>query len=156
MDYAAELGKVYLFKSMPKDQLNKLGKKAREYGLPPGASIFEEGDTGDELFVIVHGTARVLKNNAAGDPEEVATLGNGSYFGELAFVVDDHVRAATIEMTERSVLLGFKQDEVLELIAEDEALGVHLYRAIARGLARRLNSTTQDKAYFKVLARRGR
>ena len=156
MDYATELSKIYLFRDMPPPQLAKLATKAREYGLQPGARLFEEGDAGDELFVIVLGTARVLKNNDAGDPEEVATLATGSYFGEIAFVVDDHIRGATIEMTERSVLLGLKQDDILELIAGDDALGVHLYRAIARGLARRLNSTTRDKAYFKVLARRGR
>jgi len=155
VDYVVELSKVFLFKDMPRDQLRKLATKAREYGLQPGARLFDEGDAGDEIFVIVLGTARVLKNNDAGDAEEVATLASGSYFGEIAFVVDDHVRGASIEMTERSVLLGLKQDDIRELIAGDDTLGLHLYRAIARGLARRLNSTTRDKAYFKVLARRG-
>ena len=49
-----------------------------------------EGEAGDALFVILQGTAAVLR-----DGVEVAEVGEGSYFGELA-ILDGAPRSATI------------------------------------------------------------
>ncbi len=57
----------------------------------PGQAVVREGDPGTRLFLIVRGTARV---EMAGEGE-VATLGAGNFFGELA-LLEKHGRTATV------------------------------------------------------------
>jgi cAMP-dependent protein kinase regulator len=60
-----------------------------------GQEIVRQGDSGDEFFIILEGTCRVLKAEGDGGPREVAVLENGGYFGELA-LLRDVPRSATV------------------------------------------------------------
>jgi NADH dehydrogenase len=51
----------------------------------PGQCVFEEGDLGDRLYIIVRGRADVVRGRGSGE-ELLATLGKGQYFGELALM----------------------------------------------------------------------
>jgi CRP/FNR family transcriptional regulator, cyclic AMP receptor protein len=152
MSYPELLKKVHLFRDLPAADLEKIAGIATEYVLPSHTTLFSDGDEGDEFFAILRGTARVLKKNASGEMEEVAVLGTHSYFGEMAFIIDEHKRTATIETQEDCIVLGFKQDELLKLLNKDDHLAHHFYRALAVGLARRLMATTRDSAYYKAVA----
>ncbi|MBI5511161.1 MAG: cyclic nucleotide-binding domain-containing protein [Deltaproteobacteria bacterium] len=152
MNYAEALKKVHLFKDLPAADLDKLAAVGTEYVLPSHTTLFSEGESGDEMFAILRGTAKILKKNAKGEPEEVATLGTNSYFGEMAFIIDEHTRSATLETQEDCVVLGFKQDDLLKILAKDDRLAHRFYRALAVGLARRLMATTRDTAFYKAVA----
>jgi CRP/FNR family transcriptional regulator, cyclic AMP receptor protein len=152
MDYVEELKKVYLFKDLAADEIAKLASVAHEYGLFGGEALFREGHPGDEFFVIVMGTARIIKQGKDGESEQVALLASGSYFGEIGFINADHIRTASVEILERSSVLGFKRADVVALLEADEKLAHHFYRALATGLARRLEATTEDAAHYKAIA----
>lgn len=153
MDRVEALSKVYLFRELPAEQLEKLADVATSHSLSPHTVLFDEGQSGADLYVIVLGTLKVLKKRGKeGDAEEVATLATGSYFGEVAFLVDDHERSASVETTDRTELLSFKYEDLSRICDEDPKLGYYVYRALARALAKRLSNTTRDAAYFKALA----
>lgn len=58
----------------------------------PGEVVFEEGDSGDSLFMIMSGQVEILKR--FGDSQEtVRSLGPGEYFGEMA-LLGRHPRSA--------------------------------------------------------------
>jgi CRP-like cAMP-binding protein len=154
MDFAASLKQVVLFKDFPQAEIDKLAACAKEYEIPAGRALFSEGDDASEFFALVMGTVKVLKKDRAGNQEEVALLGTGSYFGEIEFVSGAEERAATIEAQEHCRIIGFRHDKLRALIQEDKDLGFHLYSAMARGLALRLTKTTKDAAYFKAIALR--
>jgi CRP-like cAMP-binding protein len=153
VDYVQALSKTLLFKEMPQAELQKLAKVAVEQKLPAHTTLFEDGTPGDELFVIILGSVKVLKDDKSGEAEEVATLGTGSYFGEMALVADDHKRTATIETQELTLLLAFKQEPLLALCAKDDKFAHAFYKCLARGLERRLRSATIDAAYYRSVAR---
>jgi NADH dehydrogenase len=50
-----------------------------------GETVFNEGDTGDSLFMILSGRVEVLKRFGA-EPRAVGMLGPGEYFGEMALL----------------------------------------------------------------------
>jgi cyclic nucleotide-binding protein/FHA domain-containing protein len=59
-----------------------------------GEAVIEEGTKGTSAFVILSGTAKVLKRS--GNREiAVATLGNGQVFGEMG-LIEDRPRSATV------------------------------------------------------------
>jgi cAMP-dependent protein kinase regulator len=64
--------------------------------IAPGAAIVREGDAGESVFVLEAGEVRVCKKRPRGTPLEVARLGAGAMFGEIA-VMTDRRRHATVE-----------------------------------------------------------
>ena len=59
----------------------------------PGETLFNEGDAGDSVFMILSGRVEVLKRFGA-EPRVVRRLGPGEYFGEMA-LLGRHPRSAT-------------------------------------------------------------
>ena len=61
-----------------------------------GDVIVQQGDPGDEFYIIEEGTAIVLQRRSADEPQiEVGRLGPSDYFGEIALLLD-RPRAATV------------------------------------------------------------
>jgi CRP-like cAMP-binding protein len=151
MNYVQILRDTFVFKAMPEAELKKLVALASEERLAGQATVFSEGEAGDDMYIIALGSVRVLKKNRDGVEEEIATLGTGSYFGEMALVAEEHERTATIIASEPSTMLVLRRQAIEALCAKDNALAHHFYRALARGLVRRLRATSTDAAYYKTL-----
>lgn len=60
-----------------------------------GVSIVKQGDTGNEFFIILEGTAIVTQTNDAGESGQVAELGPADFFGEIAMLTQE-TRKATV------------------------------------------------------------
>jgi CRP-like cAMP-binding protein len=84
------LSHVRLFSTLSQRELRHLVKHAKTVRAGEGTVLVSEGVGGDEFFVIVSGTARVLRRG-----RRVADLVPGSSFGELA-LLDRGPRNATI------------------------------------------------------------
>ena len=63
----------------------------------PGEAVFNQGDFGDNVYVVEKGTCEVIREKD-GESQHVADLGGGDYFGEMA-VLSDVSRNATIRAT---------------------------------------------------------
>ncbi len=74
-----------LFEGMSEDEINTFyeGLEVRSY--PDGTVVIEEGDSGDSLFMIRSGAARVVAH-MFGRAIELARLVDGDLFGEVAFL----------------------------------------------------------------------
>ena len=86
-----ELKKVPLFSGLTQRQLKQLARGFREREFKPGTPVVREGQmSGVGFFVITEGEAYVSV-----DGSEVARLGPGDHFGELA-LISERVRSATV------------------------------------------------------------
>ena len=90
-DRSDDLKRVPLFSDLNKRQLKRIGSDFRERSFKPGTSVVRQGEmSGIGFFVITAGDASVTV-----DGREVATLGPGDHFGELA-LISERTRAATV------------------------------------------------------------
>ena len=151
MDKLRALRQTRLFEALPEPELVKLAALAKASRFNQGDAICREGESGSELFVLVLGSVRATKG---GNDEDVATIGSGSYFGEMSMASPDHKRAATIRALEDSEVLVISGDELNALADQDAAFGYAFYRALARGLAQRMRAAANDVALLKSLARK--
>eukprot|EP00441_Pelagodinium_beii_P018927 CAMPEP_0197657254 /NCGR_PEP_ID=MMETSP1338-20131121/44511_1 /TAXON_ID=43686 ORGANISM="Pelagodinium beii, Strain RCC1491" /NCGR_SAMPLE_ID=MMETSP1338 /ASSEMBLY_ACC=CAM_ASM_000754 /LENGTH=767 /DNA_ID=CAMNT_0043233583 /DNA_START=51 /DNA_END=2354 /DNA_ORIENTATION=- len=92
--------KVELFKRLPEEELPNLARCGQNIEFKEGDVIIQQGDQGNELFIIRKGSAEVV---IGGKP--VANLKGGDYFGENALLREEP-RTATI--TAKSVVKALK------------------------------------------------
>jgi CRP-like cAMP-binding protein len=102
-----------LLADLPPGALERLVARLALVELAPGEVLFREGDAGTCLYVVSEGEV-VVESAAAG---ELAWLGPGSFFGEIALVTD-LPRSATIRAgAAPALLLAIDRDVVREQIA---------------------------------------
>jgi CRP/FNR family transcriptional regulator, cyclic AMP receptor protein len=84
------LAQVKMFSSLNKKELAMISRAADVITVKDGAEIVREGTYGHDFYLIVSGAATVRRNG-----RKVASLGPGSYFGELS-LLDNGPRSATV------------------------------------------------------------
>ncbi len=116
-----------------------------ERRVPSGAVVIEEGESGDELFIVRSGGVEIRKQTRAGDSYTVVRLRetDNVFFGELALIDDDR-RSATVIATENSEFLVIRKSDFLALGERAPHIALPITRAIARILAGRVRRTTVD------------
>nr|WP_319776221.1 cyclic nucleotide-binding domain-containing protein [uncultured Sphaerochaeta sp.] len=81
-----------LFKGASQEFIKEISLKLKPLILVPDDCLFRHGDIGDEMYFIVKGSLSVYREDKK---EKIATLSEGSYFGEIA-LLKDIPRTATI------------------------------------------------------------
>jgi CRP/FNR family transcriptional regulator, cyclic AMP receptor protein len=88
-----QLKEVPFFSGLSKKQLSRIGQQVDEIDVSSGKELARQGEFGQEFFVIVEGTADVVRDGA-----RLAELGPGDFFGEMALLEEDR-RTATVRAT---------------------------------------------------------
>lgn len=81
-----------------------------------GETIFRKGDVGDLLYIIASGKIEVLAEG-----KQIATLGKGEYFGEMA-LLDQKKRIATVKCLEDAELIAIRKHDFQVLITNFQDL----------------------------------
>lgn len=131
--YLEHLAQVPLFSSCSNRDLQKIAKASDEISIDEERVLVEQDAIGHEFFVIIEGTARVSRGS-----QNLATLGPGDHFGELA-LFDGGPRTATVTAESPMKVLVLGQREFAGLL--DEVPG--LAHKIMRNLARRIRELDQ-------------
>lgn len=140
-----DLKTVSLFEGLePADKDFVLGLFARRE-IGKGASIFEEGDEGDTLFLIESGRVEIVKH-VAGETEKVlAVLGPGDFFGEMV-LIEERVRSARASALGPAALRCLSLEGFDRVVAERPRAAYWIERNIARTICRRLRDTNAQVA----------
>ena len=125
-----------VFDRVAGEDLAPLARIAEVEVYAPGGSIVKEGDTGDALFIIVKGHARVEVKGRA-----IAQLGPGDTVGEMA-VLDSEPRSATVTAVDDVEVLRIDSDAFYEILHEQ----VEIAEGVIRMLCRRLRTHDIDLA----------
>lgn len=136
-----KLRTMHLFAEFTTEELQNFIELAESVQVKAGDAIVKQDEPGDAMFVIVSGNARVmhLKYNRK---FELATLGAGDFFGEIA-LVDQGPRSADVEAAGDCALLRITGGMVRALSGVYPAAAFKLLLAVGRVLVERMRRSNQ-------------
>ena len=122
--------------------------------LPSGSTLFERGDPGDALFIVVSGRVELSMRNVTGEKLILNVAERGDFFGELS-IADMGPRTATAVALEDSELIVLSRDNLrfffqkrpeaaLDLIAAMAAMIRNADDILNRQVARNVNEEIQE------------
>ena len=130
--------------------LPRLGLVAR--ALRPGATLFTEGEPGDEAAIVAEGRLRVSLTIPGAGEEALAFLGPGEVVGEMS-LLDDAPRSASVFSHDGPATVYVLSRNVFrQLLEGGEPEGAPLLAGITIVLARRLEEALKKAAGFRILS----
>jgi CRP-like cAMP-binding protein len=85
-----------------------------------GSAVFSPGEPAEALFVVLSGEVRISEDRE-GEEVEVARIGAGDYFGELA-LMRDSTRSRNARVVQDAELLVVPKESFQNLLAEEPEL----------------------------------
>ncbi len=138
---AALLRGIEIFSGLPESDLHALSARMRKRTAGPGRAFFREGESGQELFVLVSGRVSITVRGADGEEIELSRVGPGAFFGEMA-LLEKAPRSATCAAVETSTCLVLGASDFEALLVEqpraaagvlDRMLGIAAGRLLTTG-----------------------
>ncbi len=112
-----EFPRTPLFSELGSEEFEVVVAKFQVGQIPKGTMVIKEGTKGDSIFVIASGEVRVFRILPSGRKVTLARLGEGEFFGEMAFFLES-VRTASIETVSETTLLRISRKDLSELMEE--------------------------------------
>ena len=125
-DVIPTLERMPLFRGIDRKELQRIAGEFDDATYLAGHGILTEGMSGPEFFVILEGTASVQI-----DGDEVATLGPGDFFGEVA-ALDGGPRTASVRAETQLRCVTLPVNGLRQFLLEHPVVAVNLVPEIAR------------------------
>jgi CRP/FNR family cyclic AMP-dependent transcriptional regulator len=148
-DRIDQLARVELFSGLKPQGLELIAKVATEETHSVGTKIFQHGDAGDKLYLILEGKVRISREVPGMGEEALAVLGPGQVFGEMA-LLDESARSADARVHERCRVLAIPKDGFDDLLFLHKDLAYEVLWSIVRMLVSRLRETNDKLTFLSV------
>ncbi len=140
-----------LFAGLDNDAADALRSTMTEVELARGRMLFQEGDPGDALYVMISGKIKLVRKANDGRENLLAVLGPGEMFGELS-VFDPGPRSTAAMAVTKVKLLRLSQADLTPWLHDRPEVAAGLLRQLA-GRLRRTSETAADLVFTDVPGR---
>ncbi len=137
MERVLLLRRVPLLADLTPSDLQRVAILATEHHVETDDALFEQGDPGNEMYVIVHGRVKIMLRRDDGE-KEFARRGEGEVIGEMSLISGDP-RVASVIAAEESHLLCLDRKSFEGLLRERPEVAL----AVMRVLCVRLKEATK-------------
>ncbi len=121
---------VSMFSATSEDTLAEVASVLEEVDLGPGELVFQKGDPGQSMYIVVFGRVRVFDG-----AKTINFLGEQEIFGELA-LLDPEPRSASVESAEETRLFRLDRDTLFELMTDNVGVVSGIMQVLCRRLRR--------------------
>ena len=140
------LSRVPLLQDLGRTELEKLASRTRHEHFRSGADIVQIGAPGRSLYLVVDGLVQVIYPSSSAD-FELARLGVGDFFGEMA-LLNDKPRSATVRALTPVDLVALDKEDFRRVVSDTPGLALQLLAALSMRIrnADEQISTLSDQA----------
>jgi CRP-like cAMP-binding protein len=129
------LKQTHLFAEVTDNGLNKISNFVKENFYKKGEIIFNEGETGDTLHIIVKGRVKITKYTQQGKIKILAILNEKDSFGEMALLTEE-ARSATVEAIDSVTTLSIAKKEFLDILQTEPSISLQIIKTLCHRLAK--------------------
>jgi len=146
--------KIRLFREqgISRRELITLATFSHEKRFAAGASLFQEGDEGAEMYIILEGRVMISKYIPGAGEEALAILERGDFFGEMS-LIDGEPRSADARAHGGPLtVLALDQATVREVLAMDPHAAVEFLQLLCRLAANRLREIDEKVIGWRIMS----
>jgi CRP/FNR family transcriptional regulator, cyclic AMP receptor protein len=152
VDHAEDaLSRAPLFEALDEEGAKALRSMLADVELSRGDRLFDEGDAGDRLYVVLEGKIKLTRAASDGRENLLSVLGPGEMFGELS-LFDPRPRTSSAVAVTDARLAALAHADLLSWLTGRPDVALHLLRALAQRL-RRANDVMADLVFTDVPGR---
>jgi CRP/FNR family transcriptional regulator, cyclic AMP receptor protein len=130
------LRRVSIFSSMSLEQLRVLTSHLEEQHFLKGEVIIQEGDFSQELYIVVSGRIRIVKDYGTPHARTLNSCEPGDFIGEMA-IFEGAPRSATAVAEEEAELLVMSPEKFKQTIYQKPDMAFEIFRELSFRLRRR-------------------
>ncbi len=132
------LRRIDLFSPLSLATMKLIVNSSRDIYLKEGDVLFEEGEMGKIMYVILSGQIMIFKGG-----KKITTLGQGEYLGEMP-LVDSKSRSASAKAVDNALLMEIPPDLFSKYISENSKALFEMMKVFSGRLRSDLESMTND------------
>jgi CRP/FNR family cyclic AMP-dependent transcriptional regulator len=145
------LGQSGLFQGLSEEAVQPVLSRLETLNLPRGRVVFNEGEPGDSLYIVLSGKIKVGRRAADGRQNLIAVMGPSDMVGELS-LFDPGPRTATATAVTDTRLARLRKQALRPWLNNRPEIAEQLLRVLARRL-RRTNDALADLIFTDVPGR---
>jgi CRP/FNR family transcriptional regulator len=131
MDKVEFLSEIPLFESCSDKSIQSIAEQTRTRKFNAGDEIIAEGSQKTMgFYIILDGEAKVTRGE-----HHLGDYGPGDYFGEIALLLDDSPRTATVTAVTAMTVLALTRWDFKALLKTNPEIGVEVMGVLAQRLA---------------------
>lgn len=146
-----DIARFSIFQGLTPEQLHMITGACEKREFSMNSIIFEEGDTGDQLYLLASGNVKLYKFISPDFDEALIYIDKGEIFGEMSFI-DKKPRSCNALALSDCLTFSIKRDEIDRLATIDPQIGLKVFSSIAAISTERLRVTNEK---FKNAMLRG-
>lgn len=128
---------VMLFAGLTDEELEAVAAICVEKRLGRGEVLAEQGEPGDELFIVTDGFLEISITSPESPANVLVNLGKGQIIGEMA-LIDQGPRSATVRAVSDAVVQVIRREDFEALCEKNTRIGYVVMRDIAADLSFKL------------------
>jgi serine phosphatase RsbU (regulator of sigma subunit) len=122
-----------IFAGLAPDHLRELSQAADLRNYAPGVVLCHEGELEHTFYIIVDGQVKVTRRMDSGEDRQLANLGSGSFFGEMA-LIENKPRSGTCTTVEPTSVLEISEELFDSLLERSPSVALAMVRRISANL----------------------
>lgn len=124
------LREAYFLQRLSDSVIDAVAEQCQEVHVRANSVIFQEGEQGSRLYIVLSGAVEVWKHYHESDRKLLAHYDVGRFFGEMA-LVDELPRSATAVATEDSTLMYLRREDFAALVRRFPELAESVMRSLS-------------------------
>ena len=136
------LARAGIFAGLTPKEMATVERHLRRTEIDKGRTIFAQGESGSDLFIITSGTASAYLHQDRGADIRLTTFAPGTVFGELA-ILDPGPRSATVIADEALVCFALSDEDFVLLSSNAPKIAIKILANLSRALSRRLRQANR-------------
>lgn len=134
------LKNIEIFLLLSSKEINNFIKCFKIKDIEKNDILFNQGETGNELFIVKYGKISSLINTVDNNQHEIAYFSSGEFFGEMS-IFDKSPRSATCIAKEKSLLLSLHEKDFNKIIESYPEIAIKIMHKMLNITKKRLINT---------------